>query len=334
MPSSKRHLFEYALLKLAAYTGPNCPLCGTGNGEFGRTQRDGQILFQGWCNACTNVWITAEAVDKVRQQKRAHLLAAYLRRLPGKDWSEEVGGTIGSEDLEALTNSVSDLTVLEQFDLTLKLICEMCPAVGSASSFNFVTDWPLVVAQSEQAALFMLWELGRAGYLEFDGNAAPVPPKPTWKAYERLQQIQSSGRSSDVGFAAMSFAPKQLSVWKQVIEPGVLEAGYRPVRIDQVPHNQRIDDEIIAQIRRCRFLVADFTGQRNGVYFEAGFALGLGRNVIWMCNHSEVNDLHFDTRQFNHILYDDLAKARTDLVNRIVALEGPGNYIDHQPKPS
>jgi hypothetical protein len=43
---------------------------------------------------------------------------------------------------------------------------------------------------------------------------------------------------------------------------------------------------------------------------------------IWMCNHSEVNDLHFDTRQFNHLLYDDLAKARTDLVNRIVALEG------------
>ena len=108
----------------------------------------------------------------------------------------------------------------------LKPICEMCPSVGSASTFHFSTDWPLVVAQSEQPALFILWELGRAGYLEFDGSAAPVPPKPTWKAYERLQQIQSSGRSSEVGFAAMSFAPAQLSVWKQVIEQGILEAGY------------------------------------------------------------------------------------------------------------
>src|ERR1700722_17485750 len=99
MTSSKRHLFQYALLKLPAFPGRNCPLCDTGNAEFGRTQRDAQILLQGWCNACTNVLITTEGVDKVRQQKRAHLLSAYLRRLPGKDWNDEVGGVIGSDDL-------------------------------------------------------------------------------------------------------------------------------------------------------------------------------------------------------------------------------------------
>ena len=32
----------------------------------------------------------------------------------------------------------------------------------------------------------------------------------------------------------------------------------------------------MAEIRRSRFVVADYTGQVNGVYFEAGFALGLG----------------------------------------------------------
>ena len=51
-----------------------------------------------------------------------------------------------------------------------------------------------------------------------------------------------------------------------------------------------------------------------------------------MCNHSEVNDLHFDTRQFSHILYDDLAKAKGDLVNKIVALEGPGTYVEKKSK--
>jgi len=125
----------------------------------------------------------------------------------------------------------------------------------------------------------------------------------------------------------MSFSPERLPVWIEVIEPAILSAGYRPLRVDQHEHNRRIDDEIIAQIRRCRFLVADFTEQKKGVYFEADFALGLGRNVIWMCEHSEVNDLHFDTRQFNHILYDDLEHAKTALANRIVALEGPGNYV-------
>jgi hypothetical protein len=65
-----------------------------------------------------------------------------------------------------------------------------------------------------------------------------------------------------------------------------------------------------------------------------GLRLGLGRNVIWMCNHSEVNDLHFDTRQFSHILYDDLAKAKGDLVNKIVALEGPGTYVEKKSNPT
>src|SRR5262249_1613975 len=119
---------------------------------------------------------------------------------------------------------------------------------------------------------------------------------------------------------------EQLSVWTVAIEPGIIDAGYQPIRVDKYEHTQRIDDEIIAQIRRCRFLVADFTEQKRGVYFEAGFGLGLGRNVIWMCNETDKDKLHFDTRQFNHILYNDLEKAKRDLTNRIVALEGPGNF--------
>jgi nucleoside 2-deoxyribosyltransferase len=101
--------------------------------------------------------------------------------------------------------------------------------------------------------------------------------------------------------------------------------------VDKEQHSERIDDFIIAQIRRCRFLVADFTGQRNGVYFEAGFAHGLGRKVIWMCNESEKDKLHFDTRQFNHIMYTDMDQARMQLTDRIVALEDQGTYVPESP---
>lgn len=120
-------------------------------------------------------------------------------------------------------------------------------------------------------------------------------------------------------------------MWKEVLEPGIWDAGYEPVRVDQYEHSERIDDEIIARIRQCRFLVADFTEQKKGVYFEAGLGLGLARNVIWMCKHSEVGKLHFDTRQFNHILYDELGSARKALTNRIIALEGPGRLTRPTP---
>ena len=329
MPRNKRRLFPTDVSGLTRLASSSCPLCAGPNADFAfRLWTTQQRLFQGWCPACTNVWITSDALDEVKRRGAAHLLSAYLRRLPSEDWDTEVG-MIAINELERLTSSIAELSVMDQFDLTLKLICEMCPVVGQSSRFTYQEDWPSLTAKSAETAAYIIFEMAKAGYLCCTiGTNPEIPPRPTWKAYERLQQIQSSGRNSHVGFVAMSFSPDQMPVWSQIIEPAIVDAGYKPIRVDRYEHNRRIDDEIIAQIRRCRFLVADFTEQKKGVYFEAGFALGLGRNVIWMCRESDKNDLHFDTRQFNHILYEDFDKAKRALTNRIVALEGPGNQSD------
>jgi nucleoside 2-deoxyribosyltransferase len=65
--------------------------------------------------------------------------------------------------------------------------------------------------------------------------------------------------------------------------------------------------------------VADFTGHRGGVYYEAGFALGLGRPVIWTCHKDHLTQAHFDTRQYNHIEWSDSRELRERLRNRILA---------------
>ena len=63
---------------------------------------------------------------------------------------------------------------------------------------------------------------------------------------------------------------------------------------------------------------------RGGVYFEAGFALGLGLQVIWVCRQDQVELMHFDTRQYNHIAWSDPDDLYKRLKNRIVALLGVG----------
>ena len=105
------------------------------------------------------------------------------------------------------------------------------------------------------------------------------------------------------------------------IEPAVKDAGFTPIRIDQKEHNNEIPDEIIAEIRDCEFMVADFTGQRAGVYYEAGFAMGLGRKVIWCCRKDEIDSglLHFDTNHKNHIAWTAPAELRERLYRRIRA---------------
>jgi nucleoside 2-deoxyribosyltransferase len=89
--------------------------------------------------------------------------------------------------------------------------------------------------------------------------------------------------------------------------------------VDRVEHNDNINDRIISEIRACQFLVADFTLHRNGVYFEAGFAMGLGRPVVWTCRRDQMREAHFDTRPYNHIIWDTPAELREKLTNRIKA---------------
>ena len=109
------------------------------------------------------------------------------------------------------------------------------------------------------------------------------------------------------------------------------------MRIDQKADVVKIDDEIIAEMRRSRFLVADFTqgktdGARGGVYFEAGFALGLGIPVIYTCREDAIDKIHFDTRQYHHTTWKDPEDLRDKLEKRILALigEGPGSSSGSQ----
>jgi nucleoside 2-deoxyribosyltransferase len=99
----------------------------------------------------------------------------------------------------------------------------------------------------------------------------------------------------------------------------IRECKFEVMKIDLKEHNNKIDDEIIAEIRNSAFLVADFTGHRGGVYFEAGFALGLGIPVIWCCHVDQLPASHFDTRQYNHIEWREPDELYRKLVNRIRA---------------
>ncbi|MBI1821764.1 MAG: hypothetical protein HY036_02910 [Nitrospirae bacterium] len=117
----------------------------------------------------------------------------------------------------------------------------------------------------------------------------------------------------------MSFNPDLDNAYKNGIGKAITSIGYKPLRVDLQEHNEKICDLIISEIRKSRFMVADFTGQKGGVYFEAGFALGLGIPVIWTCKKTDEAKLHFDTRQYNHILWNDETDLYEGLLQRIGA---------------
>ncbi len=128
-----------------------------------------------------------------------------------------------------------------------------------------------------------------------------------------------------------NYKPNMQDVYVKAIKPAIENDNkYNAIKIDNVEHCNDINDEMIAQIRKSKFMVVDLTGYRGGVYYEAGFAEGLGLKVIYTCHEKwlegvpemNIERVHFDINHRNIIVWNDnnLEEFKTKLINRIDAV--------------
>jgi nucleoside 2-deoxyribosyltransferase len=164
--------------------------------------------------------------------------------------------------------------------------------------------------------------------LKFLGTVAIEEIAIRVKGWKRIQELNQHNPDSQQGFVAMWFDQKMDHIYTDCIAPALRDAGYDPRRIDKKEHINKIDDEIIREIRRSRFVVADATGNRGGVYYEAGFAYGLGIPVF--LTRKKGTKLHFDVQQYNCIDWteDKLPEFKKQLADRIAAVLGQGKIIN------
>jgi len=144
------------------------------------------------------------------------------------------------------------------------------------------------------------------------------------------EQLGEQGRSRQ-GFVAMWFDDSMNEAYTCGIEPAIKDAGYEARRIDRKDFVGGVVDEIMAEIRKSRFVVADFTtstkaGARGGVYFEAGFAYGLDIPVFLTCRKNRTDAVHFDIGHINRLEWDTPEHLRVKLKNRIEAVLGRGPF--------
>lgn len=169
------------------------------------------------------------------------------------------------------------------------------------------------------------------GLLIKEGNNFQITPD----GWSFFNQLQNPNQTSSVAFIAMKFEYKLKKYSDDWFELAIKNAGYRPIRIDKYEHINLIDDEIIANIRKSKFIVADYTYNSFGVYYEAGFARGFNIPVINLCNkecfESEENKVHFDTNHYPFLLWewDKGEEISNRLRTRIEATIGKGDYIEN-----
>ena len=122
-------------------------------------------------------------------------------------------------------------------------------------------------------------------------------------------------------FVAMCFNDKYKFARKNIVK-AIEECGYSAVLIDVKEHNSQIVPEIFKEIEESYFVVADLSGQRGGVYFEAGYALANNKPLILSCSQNEFKKVHFDVAQINTIFWKDESDLFERLKNRIDSTVG------------
>ena len=136
-------------------------------------------------------------------------------------------------------------------------------------------------------------------------------------------QTSPNNNNGKEAFIAIKFTDDKERV--NAIKSAIRKAGYEPIIMNEVQTNNWIMPEIFAHIKAARFVVADFSIQCDGAYYEAGYAAALNKEVIHLFDKREEKNgtkLHFDISQKSTIIYSDFDELSSRLYNRIKATVG------------
>jgi nucleoside 2-deoxyribosyltransferase len=287
-----------------------CPLCfgpataaQSGNAKFYSCERCWAFLLDDSFAAArlTDLSPTEKAILSIQARRRSKHPERHI--LP-----------IHFGNFEALIETYIAPDLATRFSMVLEYFAKQSNDVGSA--VERPDTYPAFECTSVQSLHWVIDALVESQLLQWVPEIGQERPRliVTPKGWI---EIGSTNAIAGTCFIAMSFNT-EMDTAHQVIERVIRDLKLRPLRVDKVEHNKNINDFIMAEIRKSEVVIAEFTGQRAGVYFEAGFALGLGREVVYVCRDDDFKNTHFDTNSYSHVIWADLQELETKLRARLL----------------
>jgi nucleoside 2-deoxyribosyltransferase len=302
-----------------------CPICKLESQEIFHHPSGDETKVK--CDRCGTFIITRPALLAIASEKIGHKTIAWIKNLTEQP---DDPPRITSEMLENAEKNLPNYTVTEKQLILLKNIERRMEFPGEGVSVMAKIDYPLSWAKNEKEFIYYLKSLGERGLIRFSTENRRTIDDPiqivdiTAAGWDFLEKNARTAAISDQAFVAMSFSSELKAIWENGIKRAIERAGYVAYRVDSEPHVDRIDVKIMAEIKNSRFLIADVTEQKMGVYFEAGYGLGLGIPVLWSCRRDDLTNAHFDTNHYNHILWENETGLEEELYDFICAIIGKG----------
>jgi hypothetical protein len=301
----------------------DCPVCHSGLKEIIERPGGKDATFFS-CSLCGEFVLSRSLVaslphileaDKDASAKISHALRTMQRINKGAELNSYTTDEILKKPLP---------TPREQADLFIRWLAENVEGPGETVWVEPATHRSIIGAKTNEGFGLILHHLFEAGLIvgrlaskfgEPDDGADATLSFEGWDYWEKLRR---GGATYRKGFIAMKFGDPLLdALLVGILKPCAKQAGFELYRLDDTPRAGLIDDRLRVEIQSSDFLVADLTHDNPGAYWEAGYAEGLGKPVIYICEKEkfESDKTHFDTNHHLTIIWDkgDLKKAGEDL---------------------
>lgn len=316
-----------------------CPVClhhSIAGEEFVRNDNDQMNVN---CPRCGNFSFTRSTTGMLnnRLQERDDLrwaLSHWIRRSQKSGYPIEINTNL-------FRKLVEDLRLPKPREQAENLIIWLGESLKYPE--DSITSNPFCIAavvgtKNSEGVRYIALHLREEGYIQFTEFEDPSSKKAvcalTFKGWDKYEELKRSGGEGKIAFMAMQYDnPEHDKIYEDFFKNAVAKTGFQLRRLDENLSAGLIDNQLRVEIRKSRMLLADLTNDNNGAYWEAGYAEGLGKPVIYLCEkeHFEKFKTHFDTNHHTTIIWDknDLLPAIEQLKATIRAtLPAEAKIID------
>ena len=301
-----------------------CPVCGLELKERG-SDRVGHNIKQYHCRRCGKFELHRSTMNKFKlavQQNR--IISAALSHATRKMQKHNEWPLVSTELVSHIIDNPRLPSPFEQGDNLVIWLGENIEAPGIEKGIDPDLHGGIVGVLNSDNFHFVVNSLIDQGLVSSNSDLVKRRVTLTFKGWERYELIKKGELSSRKAFMAMPFGDPLLDrVFIDCFKPAVERTGFELLRLDEVPKAGLIDDRLRVEILTSKFLIAELTRGNQGAYWEAGFAEGLGKPVIYTCDKSyfKSEPTHFDTNHHLTVTWEEkkLEDAGNELVSTIRA---------------
>lgn len=312
-----------------------CSVCSSPAAVWQNQRQDGEIIYCTRCGDFEILDVIAGTIGLPFTEPKKQALASYVIRKLQK--SSAPRPVLNIDFFRALEGRSLPTPAEASDNLLLWLADKVDGIPGTRWELTYSLELYAsigVVGQNDVAWIMkslisenLIEPVRLAGQFNWTGHV-------TAKGWNRVEELRRAHVASKFAFFARQFDNPDLDrLFDNCLRKAVQHTGYE---LRQATQRAGLIDAVIEdEIRRCRFVIADLSDDNAGAYWEAGFAQGLGKDVIYICRKidrkGELKKTHFDTNHRQTVWWDLAEPEQTATVLKAVirnTLLGDANQSD------